>query len=179
MLILDLDETLIYASETPLTIEEDFRFERYYIYLRPHVRRFLAFCLAKFEVAVWTSSTEGYAKEIVSRLFPSREAISFLWARTRCTRRYDGDLGEFYWLKDLKKVKRQGYDLEQVLVIDDTAQKIERNYGNLILVKEFTGDRNDDELLYLERYLEKIADAPSIRQLEKRFWRSEVKNSSR
>src|SRR5215813_9286309 len=156
LLILDLDETLLYASEEPLSIKEDFTVEQYYVYLRPHVKRFLAFCLAKFEVAVWTTSTEGYAEGIVSCLFPAREAISFLWARSRCTRKDDGEMREFYWLKDLKKVKRKGYDLEQVIVVDDTVQKHERNYGNLISVKEFTGDANDNELLLLENYLEKI-----------------------
>lgn len=179
LLILDLDETLLYASEVPLSFQEAFTFERYYIYLRPHVKRFLAFCLAKFEVAVWTTATEDYAEAIVSRLFPSRKAISFLWARSRCTRRYDGEMGEYYWLKDLKKLKRKGYNLERVIVVDDTAQKHERNYGNLISVKEFTGDSNDDELLLLEIYLEKIADAPNIRRLEKRYWRTSVYNSSR
>jgi RNA polymerase II subunit A small phosphatase-like protein len=174
LLILDLDETLLYATEEPLSIKEDFKVERYYIYLRPHVDRFLAFCLTKFEVAVWTTSTEDYAEEIVSRFFPSREAISFLWARNRCTRKYDGELQEFYWIKNLQKVKRKGYDLEQVIVIDDTAQKHEQNYGNLIPVREFTGDPNDNELLLLESYLEKIADTPNFRRLEKRSWRTEV-----
>jgi RNA polymerase II subunit A small phosphatase-like protein len=123
---------------------------------------------------VWTTSTEDYAEEIVSRLFPSREAISFLWARSRCTRRYDGELREFYWIKNLQKVKRKGYDLEQIIIVDDTAQKHEQNYGNLISVKEFAGDPNDNELLLLENYLEKIAGAPNIRRLEKRYWRTEV-----
>src|SRR5690242_3118818 len=162
LLILDLDETLLYATEEPLSVKEDFTVEQYFIYLRPHVHRLIVFCLTKFEVAIWTTSTEDYAEEIISRLFPSREAISFLWARSRCTRRYDGELREFYWIKNLQKVKRKGYDLEQIIMVDDTAQKHEQNYGNLISVKEFTGDPNDNELLLLENYLEKIVDAPNI-----------------
>jgi TFIIF-interacting CTD phosphatase-like protein len=45
LLILDLDETLIHASETPLDYRSDFLVYDYYIYKRPNLDRFLATCL--------------------------------------------------------------------------------------------------------------------------------------
>lgn len=36
-----------------------------------------------------------------------------------------------YRVKDLKTIRRVGYELERVIVVDDTAKKHERNYGNL------------------------------------------------
>lgn len=173
LLILDLDETLIHATEESLSIQEDFIVGPYFVYRRPHLERFLGFCLSNFEVAVWSSSTEDYAIEIAKRLFPSLTSLAFLWARRRCTRRCDHENGEWYWVKDLKKVRRKGYDLEQVIVVDDSPRKLERHYGNLIRLREFNGAQDDDELLLLEPYLKTLALEEKIRGLEKRSWRTQ------
>ena len=173
LLILDLDETLVHATEVRLSIQEDFIVGPYFVYRRPHLKRFLEFCLSNFEVAVWSSSTEDYAIELAKRLFPSLTSLAFLWARRRCTRRCDFENGEWYWVKDLKKVRRKGYDLEQVIVVDDSPQKLERHYGNLIRVREFNGAQDDDELLLLEPYLKTLAGEEKIRSLEKRKWRTQ------
>ena len=89
----------------------------------------------------------------------------------RRTNRWDQELQEHYWVKDLKKVKRAGHDLERVLIVDDTPKKIERNYGNLVLVREFTGDPGDDELAPLADYLVSIAGLSNLRDMDKRNWR--------
>jgi hypothetical protein len=44
LLILDLDETLIYGTETPLDRPEDFRVEPFYIYERPGGDNILSAC---------------------------------------------------------------------------------------------------------------------------------------
>ncbi len=85
--------------------------------------------------------------------------------------RYDWDTREAYWVKDLKKIRRRGYPLERVIVVDDTSRKHERNYGNLVHVQEFTGSTQDDELLHLGRYLVSLSTAPNVRGVEKRDWR--------
>jgi TFIIF-interacting CTD phosphatase-like protein len=175
LLILDLDETLLFATEERLNIQEDFMVGEYYVYLRPYLKRFLAYCRNNFEVAVWTSSSEDYAVEICRQIFPSLSVILFLWSRKRCTRCVDYETGEIYWVKDLKKVRRKGYALEQIIVVDDTARKLNRNYGNLICMKEFLGDQQDKELLLLEAYLEILNPEPDIRKLEKRNWRAKIK----
>ncbi len=41
LLILDLDETLIHATENELNFSADFRFDRYFIYKRPYLDQFL------------------------------------------------------------------------------------------------------------------------------------------
>jgi len=65
LLILDIDETLIYAAEGPLERAEDFRVGPYFVYLRPFLGEFLRFAAEHFEVATWTSSTEGYATSVL------------------------------------------------------------------------------------------------------------------
>jgi RNA polymerase II subunit A small phosphatase-like protein len=178
LLILDLDETLLHASEHPLDAPADFRLAEYHVYLRPEVAQFLEFCRAHFRVAVWTSSTELYATAIVDYLFGSAYPLEFVWARQRCTRVFDGELQSHYWVKDLKKVRRRGYPLEKVLMIDDTPEKLSRHYGNLVRVRAFEGDNTDAELRRLMPYLLKLKAAENVRAVEKRYWRTEQAASS-
>lgn len=179
LLILDLDETLIYGTEEPLNRASDFVVVPYSIYKRPYLEEFITYCLANFRVTVWSSSDLEYAAEVANRIFPDPGRLEFVWARDRCTRGYDNETGEMYWIKDLKKVKRQGYFLEEVLVVDDSPEKHQRNYGNLIRVKSFEGDPDDSELRLLMRYLDEIKDVPNVRAVEKRNWRNEVPTSKR
>ncbi len=170
LLILDLDETLIHAVEAPLTRDASFRCGPYHVYERPFARQFCVSCSRYYDLAVWTSSTPDYARVVVDHVLGG-VPTAFLWTRDQCTRRFDPEAQDYYWVKDLKKVKRSGYDLDRVLVVDDTRQKLERNHGNLILVSEFTGDPQDRELELLAGYLERIASIENLRALEKRAWR--------
>ena len=174
LIILDLDETLLYATVEELDRSADFRLEEYHVYLRPHLSEFLNLCVGRFDVAVWTASSQDYAEAVVERLFGSIDTLAFLWARRRCTRRYDWEMHEQYWVKDLKKVRLKGYPLERVLVVDDTPRKHERNYGNLVHVQKYTGELDDDELLHLGRYLVALDEVENVRTIEKRGWRQRL-----
>lgn len=61
LLILDLDETLVFAAERRLMRDADFRVGPYHVYRRPGLADFLDRCYQRFEVAVWTSSSPLYA----------------------------------------------------------------------------------------------------------------------
>ncbi len=174
LLILDLDETLIYATEENLEREPDFRVAQYSVYKRPFVESFLDFCFEHFDVAVWTSSTTNYAKEIIKNIFDSKHKMSFIWARSRCTVRFDEEREQVYE-KKITKVRRRGYDLKLVIVVDDSPEKWRSSYGNLVRVKPFFGETEDDELKHLTVYLEKLKGVENIRKIEKRIWRNRLK----
>ena len=174
LLILDLDETLIHATERRLAGPPDFVFDRFNIYRRPHLAEFLAFCAAHFSVAVWTSSSEPYAEAVVEEVFGEHYPLEFLWARKRCTPRFDAETKTDSWLKDLKKVRRRGYNLDRVLVVDDTPGKHARNYGNLVRVEPFHGEADDRELPSLMPYLLGLATAHNVRAVDKRGWRNRL-----
>jgi TFIIF-interacting CTD phosphatase-like protein len=174
LLILDLDETLIYATKTVLERQADFRVYKYHVYRRPHLDAFLQHCFDWFTVAVWTSASSDYAAEIVSTIFPDPSRLAFVWDSRRCSFGYDYDLGEYYTRKPFTKVKRRGYRPEAVIAVDDTPQKWELSYGNLVPIKPFEGDMRDDELRHLISYLDQIKNEPNIRNIEKRFWRQSV-----
>jgi RNA polymerase II subunit A small phosphatase-like protein len=125
-----------------------------------------------YEIAVWTSSSSEYAQAVVGVL-PFVSKPRFVWSRERCTQVYDSETRKYQFIKDLKKVKKRGYDLNRVLVVDDSPKKLYRSYGNHIHIKPYVGDLEDNELLLLEEYLISIADSKTVRSMEKRFWRTQ------
>jgi TFIIF-interacting CTD phosphatase-like protein len=176
LLILDIDETLVYSTVKPLTKVEDFKADQYYVYKRPGLDLFLDFCLDNYDLAVWTSSASEYAKIIVNNLFSRPDYLEFVWSREKCTQRYNLDTNDYYLLKDLKKVKKMGFDLDAIIMIDDSKEKLERNYGNHISVAPYRGELNDDELAFLQKYLISLKDISNIRKVEKRGWKQLFKN---
>jgi TFIIF-interacting CTD phosphatase-like protein len=181
LLILDLDETLVYATEIPLARAADFSVYNYHIYARPHLDNFITTCLEWFNVAVWTSSGADYAAQVVAAIFPKPQVLDFVWASDRCSIAYnynydliDGDYPTYYSRKLLTKVKRRGYDLKSIIAIDDTPKKWEKSYGNLVSIRPFVGDTADRELVYLLEYLASLKTAPNIRTIEKRGWRERI-----
>lgn len=174
LLILDLDETLVHASETGLEREPDFRVGPYHVFERPHLDSFLSSCQENFVIAVWSSSSADYLAAVVREILPSEIRPAFVWDRERCVRRFDFERYENYFVKDLKKVERLGYDLSRVLIVDDSREKVQRNYGNAVYVSSFYGDPLDNELLHLARYLKTLSSLPNVRSIEKRNWRNRL-----
>lgn len=172
LVILDIDETLIHATARPLKRDYDFQTSWYFVYKRPHVHEFIEFCLKHFKVAVWTSAGDGFAEVVIKELFPIDSKLEFVWSYERCTPTLDlGSFGIIH-LKNLNKVKRQGYQLERVIMIDDTPEKLAKNYGNLVQVTEYRGQVHDNELLKLMQYLLHLKNVEDIRTVEKRGWQN-------
>jgi RNA polymerase II subunit A small phosphatase-like protein len=175
LLILDLDETLIYATEEPLGREPDFLVGPYAVYRRPYLADFLKSCSECFRLAVWPTATDEYVWPVVERIMPTGVEPAFVWGRSRCVRRYDHERFEECHVKDLKKVKRLGYRLERVLIADDTPRKVQQHYGNALYVPPFFSDPTDEALPRLARFLISLRDVPNVRTLEKRGWASGVR----
>lgn len=172
LLILDIDESLVYSSENPLDPNFNFRLDSYSVIKRPYLDKFINQIFQWFDVAIWTAATDDYAQEIIQQVFPRDRKLEFVWSRNRCALRYDYEIGDYYWIKDLKKVKRMGYNLEKVLIIEDEPRAIQRSYGNLILTSAYNGKPEDKELQTLLNFLEWISKVENVRKVEKRYWRS-------
>lgn len=172
LLVLDLDETLVHATEEPLARPADFDVGPYAVYERPHARPFLEQVLARFAaVGVWTASTRSYAMPVLARLVdPDR--FAFVWCRDRCTLHVDWDTREAEYLKDIRKLTRRGHRREAILFVDDTPAKLARSYGNLVAVRPYLGDAQDEELTLLAAYLDELGPIPNVRTIEKRGWRA-------
>ena len=170
LVIFDLDETLVFATTQPLARVPAFEVGPYAVYIRPFAAELIAFCAQHFHIAVWTSSTENYAAEVVRHLFADDARLEFVYARRKCVQRFDPESQDYFYIKDLRKVRPRGFVLEDVIILDDTPQKLIRNYGNLVRVSEWLGDPADRELAYIQALLLELKTVPNIRKVEKRGW---------
>jgi RNA polymerase II subunit A small phosphatase-like protein len=170
LLILDLDETLISATEEPPQRGHEFTVGPYAIARRPYLAEFLSACSACFRLAIWSAATDEYVRAVVVRIMPSEIEPAFVWGRSRCVRCSDSESFEDDYVKDLKEVRRLGYRLERVLIVDDTPRRVRWHYGNAIYVPPFVGDPEDEFLPRLASYLNTLRDVADVRCRERRGW---------
>ena len=107
LLVLDIDETLVFASEHALDRPADLRVAGYHVYKRPHLDAFLDYAFATFEVGVWTSSGQGYAEPLVAQLMGAHP-VAFVWSSARCSTARDWETGHYASEKRLAKLKKLG-----------------------------------------------------------------------
>jgi hypothetical protein len=136
LIILDLDETLVYTSLVKIQgMKPMLKFYhsglKHYIYKRPYIEEFLKFCFENFDVAVWTAAEEHYARMILDEIlkmfkdmnlvrnfYSSKTLQVFTFTRNRCIMTIDpfsNPKSEFCTkyvinVKDLKKVFRRNFD---------------------------------------------------------------------
>jgi RNA polymerase II subunit A small phosphatase-like protein len=83
------------------------------------------------------------------------------------------------YAKLLKKVRRLGFNVNRVLIVDDTPAKVRNCYGNAIYPTPFLGNPDDNELVILAEYLEVLKAAENIRGIEKRQWQQQFLTDKR
>ncbi|OQP38820.1 phosphoprotein phosphatase [Niastella yeongjuensis] len=172
LIIFDLDETLIHANGAELGYPAHFMFDAYYVYERPGVRSFLSDIARHFTIGIWSSASDDYVAEIVDHIMPATIEPLVVWGRSKCTMKRDYEYDTYYYEKRLDKLKKKGFRLEQILIVDDSPEKARTNYGNAVYIKEFTGDGNDKELQFLFNYLLTFKTTANVRTVEKRGWRN-------
>ena len=144
-----MDETLVHATADRLAHPADFECPPYYVYKRPHIDELLSQTRPFYDFAVWSSSSQAYVDAVVRQVFAARFELKFVWASDRCVQRVDVQSNGYVYIKDLRKVQSQGYQLERILMIDDSPEKIARQPRNHIKIKPFLGQAYDIELLSL------------------------------
>lgn len=170
LIILDLDETLIHATSHKRDLAEDFIFDKYFVYKRPFLDDFLQQLSLDFKVGIWSSADDKYVESIVG-LIKTNIRFEVVWGRSKCSYRRNIEQDTYVYEKRLAKLKKRGFALEQILLIDDTPEKARPNYGNAIYIDEFRGDPNDNELNHLLKYLRTLKNCENVRAVEKRNWR--------
>jgi TFIIF-interacting CTD phosphatase-like protein len=172
LIILDLDETLVHVTEHALVWRPHFTVRGYAGYRRPHLDAFFEELRGRYDLAVWTAAGRTYATEVLTEVMPRHAELAFLWCADRCTEHFDHETRDRTTIKRVEKVRKQGYDLARVIVVDDSPEKHLKNYGNLVPVKPFLGDPSDNELPAVARFIHSLEDEPNVRSVEKRYWRT-------
>lgn len=147
LIVFDLDETLIHATEMPLPYSHAFQVGPYFVYTRPFASELIKFCASHFEVAVWSSSSERYVGSVTAELFGTRFPVAFSWAVSKCVQKVDPRSNGYVYVKDLRKVMKHGYAADEIIMIDDSPEKLQRQPTRHLCLPAFTGDPTDTELL--------------------------------
>lgn len=89
LVLFDLDETLVHATQESLSYAYSFEVPPYFVYVRPFAADLIRFCAQRFDIAVWSSSSEKYVEVVTARVFGTDYPTKFSWAINRCVQRVD------------------------------------------------------------------------------------------
>lgn len=182
IIIFDLDETLIHATKQKLNIQEDFQYEDYYVYKRPYVDEFLVACSKLCAIAIWSSADDDYVQSISNQLINDSINLDFIWGRSECwikiAKVYDEDTGlkrkEYQNIKPLEKIRRKGFKMNNLLIIDDSPYKVKDNPDNYFIIEAFEGNQEDQVLKSLLSYLKIIITDGDFKEVNKDDWKKKI-----
>jgi len=142
-LVLDLDETLVHSSFTPVNcsfcvpIVLDSVQHDVYVLKRPFVDEFLANCAKTFELVVFTASLSEYANPVIDKL-DTAGLIKHRLFRDSCVL-HEGQA----YVKDLSRLGRK---LKDCIIIDNSPLSYLFHPQNAIGCTTWFGDQSDTEL---------------------------------
>lgn len=138
VLVLDLDETLVYAREGPL-------------YARPGLEEFFAACAGKCEVCVWTAGLRAYAQAIIRAIDKNNVIKHCIYRHSKW---FTGQAG---YRKDLAAL---GRSLDRTIIIENTPDCIRGYQQNGILVEDYEGgERGDNTIPALTDVIRGLVDS--------------------
>ena len=150
ILILDLDETLIFSVKEKLNYPESFIYNDYYVYLRPNLCWFLNNIKTHYKIGIWSVADDEYVEQIVKKIIPKDIDLEFIWSKSwMSSDSFDGK----QYIKKMTQVEQLGYKLDELLLIDDNEKNITINSPYSRLIKQFKGDLDDKELQKLSNQL--------------------------
>jgi len=123
---------LIHATRDKLAIQENFKYQDYYIYKGPGVDRFLTECSKLCSIAIWSSAHDDYVKSIAKQLIRNSVNTEFIWGRSECwikiAKVEDKDTGlkvkEYQNIKPLEKIRRKGFKMVNLIIVDESHFKV-------------------------------------------------------
>ena len=134
------------------------------IFLRPKVKEFLQEISKYFDIGIFTASLPEYADAAINYLDPEEKIIKFRLYRNHCV-----NVGGLIKVKDLNILG--DICLDKIVLLDNNIYSFANQLSNGILINSFFGDKNDDELSNVTKYLiEYIFPSADIRKVNEQFF---------
>jgi RNA polymerase II subunit A small phosphatase-like protein len=162
LVVFDLDETLVHATEAALPHPHNFKVGPYFVYVRPFALELIRASASWFDVAVWSSSSKEYVEAVTVELFGTPYPVKFSWSVSKCVQKVDSRTNGYVYVKDLRKVMKYGYAVDEIVMIDDSPEKLQRQPARYLCLSAFNGDPSDKELLIVMERLKTMAEARPI-----------------
>lgn len=152
LLILDIDETLVFVDNKYFfkpyeKLEPDFEIlPSYFGVKRPFLDQFLRDINKKYDLALWTSGSKEYAEEINELIFkPLKIKLKFIFSNE--------DLFKSQKNLDIVIDYFPEYSKKDIIAVDDNKEYFINDLTNLITIKKFHGNSNDQELIRIFKLL--------------------------
>lgn len=161
LIVLDLNGTLLVRSNSGSTYTP-----------RPHVHKFLDYCLEHHKLVVWSSARPHNVKAMVAHLFNAKnhaklvevwhrdhlrlgthyndkvqvyKQLSWLWKDAKVQASFPAETPASFGIEDgWKEPPPTKWDQSNTVLLDDTTAKAASEPYNLIRVDEFTKENKDD-----------------------------------
>ena len=148
LVIFDLDNTLVHRDDRDV-----FHARPFAIAFLKRLKDYSAF----LDVGFWSAASPEHVQQAVKLLTEKSGIVpAFVKDRRNCRLKYDPANGEYSNIKDLCKIRRLGWSIYNILIVEDKPTNCVRNYGNAAYVSSwYCGDAQDRELRMLWRYLKR------------------------
>ena len=106
------------------------------INIRPHARKCLAECAAKYQVGVFTASHQEYADAVINLIDPDGSLIDFRLYREHCFETNEG-----IFIKDLRVIRNRS--LNDIILVDNSVFSFGFQLDNGIPIIPYFNDPTD------------------------------------
>ena len=121
-----------------------------------------------YEICVLTAGEQSYADTVLDYIDEDFQIIKHRLYRHHCVMPAPG-----IYVKDLRVIGDR--DLKEIIIVDNSIVSFAFNLQNGVPISAFTGQPNDEELLYMVNLLEEIYSFPDIRpQIDAKFKLSQL-----
>ncbi|KAI5152476.1 carboxy-terminal domain RNA polymerase II polypeptide A small phosphatase [Enteropsectra breve] len=167
VLVLDLDNTLIYTSNKEIgkydhhiTLYINQKNRELWVKERPFLAEFLHEMSKHFVLVVFTAGVRDYGIQVLKNIDRNR-TVSILFDRNLCTQLGTNSKNYPIYTKDLRTL---GFNMAKTVIVDDSAVSFTQNPENAVGITQFYGQENDTALQKLIPLLVNISKLGDVRE---------------